>query len=101
MIVQSLYFLTLHRIQITDKPSLRDLLNSVKTTKWYRLGQELGISSRDLFSIETYEFEDQPRMVFQKWLKNCEQPTWGEILDALKAIDEKASVYKLEQKFGF
>ena len=73
----------------------------MKTTKCYRLGQELGISSRDLYTIETYELADQRRMVFQKWLKISEKPTWGEIIDALKAISEKALVCKLEQKFGF
>ena len=61
----------------------------------------MNISSCDLYTIETYEFDDQLRMVFQKWLKVSEQPTWREILDALKAIDEKASVCKLEQKFCF
>ena len=73
----------------------------METTKWYHLGQELGISSRDLYTIETYELADQRRMVFQKWLKIGEKPTWGEILDALKAIGEEALVCKLEQKFGF
>ena len=71
------------------------------TTKWYCLGQELGISSHDLNIIETCEVEDKLRMVFQKWLKVSEKPTWGEILDALKAIDEKRWVNKVEQKFGF
>ena len=89
------------RLKDADIPLLNDLLNNVKTTKWYHLGLQLDISSYDLDIIEhdSCGVEDRLRRMLQKWLKSCEKPSWGIIVNALKSIDEKVLANKLEEKF--
>lgn len=88
-------------LQATDEPLLRDLLEDVKTTKWYHLGLQLDISSHNLDIIEhdTNRLEDRLRQMFQKWLKICEKPSWRMIVNAVRTIGEKALAKKLEQAY--
>ena len=76
-------------------PTLRDLLNNVKTTKWFELGLELGISSYDLGIIEKHDVEDRLRLMLQKWLEVCTEPSWRELANALRTIGEKTLATKL------
>ena len=79
--------------------NLRDLLNNVKTTKWYRLGLELGISSDELDIIQKHEVEDRLRLMFQKWLQVCEDHSWRMVCNALRTIGENSLAAKLTGKF--
>ena len=96
-----IFFFTTHSLQVTDVPLLRDLMNYVKTTTWYRLGMELDISTDDLDIIQydSSEVTDKLRRMFQMWLKVCVKPSWSVIINALKIIDEVALANRLEQQF--
>ena len=82
-------------------PLLRDLLDSVETTKWFRLGLELNISehSLNIISDDASGVEDRLRLLFQKWLKVCEKPSWRAVVNALVAIKEEALAAKLKHRF--
>ena len=92
-------FVSLYSLQATDVSNLRDLLNNVKTTKWYHLGLELGISSDDLDIIQKHEVEDRLRLMFQKWLQVSEDHSWRMVCNALRTIGENSLAAKLTDKF--
>lgn len=94
-------FSVCYSLEAADKPLLRDLVINVKTSKWYHLGLELDIDSRSLDIIECDEsgVGDRLRMVFQKWLKVCEKPSWRAVVKALRALGKEALAAKLESTF--
>ena len=83
-----------HSLQGSETPSLTDLLQRVQTTRWFRLGLELGI---DHYIMQTIEADSRcdPNMtesallrVFAEWLKT-ENPVWSDVEKALKVMGEK------------
>ena len=81
-------------LQGSETPSLRDLLQRVQTTRWFRLGLELGIDHYTMQTIEADSRRD-PNMtesalirVFTEWLKT-ENPVWSDVEKALKVMGEK------------
>ena len=73
-----------YSLEAADKPLLRDLLNNVKTTKWYRLGLELDIDSHslDIIECDASGVEERLKRVFQKWLTVCKKPSWRATVNA-------------------
>ena len=88
-------------MEASDKPLLRDLLNDVKTTNWYRLGLELDIDSHslDIIEVDGVKVDDRLRLLFQKWLRVCTKPSWRAVVNALRTIGEEALATKLEGCF--
>ena len=80
---------------MSNEPKIKDLIRSVKTTKWYRLGLELDIDDHTMQEIEAdtkhalHVTESALIRVFTTWLKIKENPTWNDISRALRRIGEK------------
>ena len=85
----------------TREPHLRDLISHVHTTEWYRLGLQLDLDDISLHEIQVdaAENKDYLRSVFQRWLQVCENPSWQDVAQALKAIGERNLGAEVEQKF--
>lgn len=85
-----------HSLQESDIPSLKHLLQRVQTTRWFRLGLELGIDHYTMQVIEADTRHDHNMTesaltrVFEEWLKT-ENPLWSDIEKALKVMGEKLS----------
>ena len=82
-------------------PTLKELL-SIKTTEWFRLGLELRLEEYDLEIIEKDRRLDASgalRDVLRKWQRQCEDPTWGAVVRALREIGEGREAKRLEDKF--
>ena len=67
----------------------------MKTTKWYRLGLELGIDNYKMQVIEA-DAKAQPnmteaalRMVLDTWLRITDNPVWCDIEKAMMMMGEK------------
>ena len=79
---------------MSSEPKIQDLLLSVKTTRWYRLGLELGI---DNYTMEVIQADSKGEVsmtesaltrVFTEWLKRKENPSWNDIGRALRRMGE-------------
>ena len=84
-----------------QEPNLQDLISHVHTTEWYRLGLQLDLDDISLHKIRenATENEDCLTSVFQKWLQICENPSWQDVVQALKAIGMRNLGAKVEQEF--
>ena len=84
-----------------QKPCLRDLISHVHIIEWYYLGLQLRVNSFKLRQIRRDARENQEHLtlMFEAWLQDCENPSWQDIVQALKAIGERRLAAKLEQKF--
>ena len=84
-----------------QKPELRDLISDVQTTEWYHLGLQLNLDNFTLRQIQVDARKNQERLtlLFEAWLQVSENPSWQDVVRALKAIGERRLAAKLEQKF--
>ena len=76
-------------------------MEDIRTTRWYRLGLELGIDQEDMDIIEDdckRDAEEALRKTLKLWLKT-EEPTWRKMIAALRKIGENNVACKLEQKY--
>ena len=85
----------------------RDLLDSLhlKASRWEHIGIQLGLDTDVLDIIKANYPEDVVKClteVLKKWYKHTTNPTWKEVLAALRApaLDEIQLAMKLEQKFS-
>ena len=72
------------------------------TIKWFQLGLKLGISPDDLDVIkeDNKNDVDAARLSMLKmWLDECENPSWEEVIQALKDIKQRRLAKKLEGKY--
>ena len=82
----------------------RDLLNSLflKAAKWNSIGIQLGLSTDELDTIRAncIDVEECLRKVLQKWHDNTLNPTWREVITALRSpgVDEMRLAKDLEHK---
>ena len=92
-------FPSLHR---DVEPTLNELLDEVKTTKWYRLGLELGVDDYSLAVIQedTRNSTEKGREeMLKRWLESCERPTWRAVVQGLSVVGDKKLAAKLQDKF--
>ena len=84
-----------------QKPQLRDLISIVQTTEWYCLGLQLDVDSFKLCQIgkDARENQEHLTLMFEAWLQVSENPSWQDVVQALKAIGVRRLAVKLEQKF--
>ena len=81
---------------------MEELLDNVKTVKWFRLGLKLGIERYDLDVIESNQKLDAKGAlwdVLRQWLKECETPSWEIVIRAMREIGEKNEAKQLEDRF--
>ena len=84
----------INSLQGINTPSLQELLRKVKTTKWYRLGLELGIDNYKMQVIEADArmkeniTETALRMVLETWLQISDNPVWCDIEKAMRMLGE-------------
>lgn len=86
----------------TQAPTLRDLVENVRTTQWFRLGLGLGIDRDTLAVIERNRRLDASGAlidVLKAWLRVCENPTWVAVVSALRGIGEGNLARRLEDTF--
>ena len=84
------------------KPQLKDLV-LVKTTKWYNLGLQLGIEDTELDVIEENSPKDIDtckRKMFKAWLKITPNPSYQQLVEALKTVGEISEADHLCKKYG-
>ena len=84
-----------------QKPQLRDLISDVQTTEWYHLGLQLNLDSFKLRQIQVDARQNQEHLtlMFEAWLQVSENPSWQDVVRALKAIGERQLAAKLQHKF--
>ena len=84
-----------------QKPQLQDLISDVQTTEWYHLGLQLDVDSFKLrqIQVDARRNQDHLTLMFETWLRVCENPSWQDVVQALKAIGERRLGTRLEQKF--
>ena len=84
-----------------QKPQLRDLISDVQTTEWYHLGLQLNLDSFKLRQIQVDARQNQEHLtlMFEAWLQVSENPSWQDVVRALKAIGERRVAAELQQKF--
>ena len=84
------------------EPNLKDLLEHVTTTRWYRLGLHLGVEDYQLAVIQEDtrgDCEESRKRMFQQWLRSCEKPSRTTLVRALRAIGERKLAAELERKY--
>ena len=105
MVTMNIFLYTCSLLTTQEKVSttqlLRNLIFSVRTTKWYRLGLQLDLDDFKLQEIEVNEKdnEDRLRKMFQAWLEDCVNPSWQDVVKALKEIGERKLGAELEKQF--
>ena len=84
-----------------QKPQLRDLISDVKTTEWYYLGLQLNLDNfkLDQIQVDARQNQEHLTLMFKAWLHVSENPSWQDVVRALKAIGERQLASKLQQKF--
>ena len=93
---------TQERVSTTQQePHLRDLVTHVRTTKWYHLGLQLDLDDFKLQEIEVNmkDNKDHLRKMFQAWLEDCVNPSWKDVVKALKEIGDRKLGAELEKQF--
>ena len=84
-----------------QKPQLRDLIANVQTTEWYHLGLQLNLDNfkLDQIQVDARQNQEHLTLMFKAWLHVSENPSWQDVVRALKAIGERQLASKLQQKF--
>lgn len=69
---------------LSQKPTLDELIQSVKTFKWFELGSRLGLTSSELENIRD---DDKEQALFELWLRkpNCRRQ---ELVLSLQEVGE-------------
>ena len=81
---------------------LGDLLEHVTTPWWCDLGLALGVDDYTLHCIEHDTRGDCRtglRRMFQEWRSGCEQPSWDNVIWALRKIGENRLAAEICRKF--
>jgi len=84
------------------RPNLKDLVD-VKVKSWYKLGLKLDIKDDDLDTIESNHPRDQEvckRDMFKAWLRNCPQPSYSQLVQALVESGDVSEANNLCRKYG-
>ena len=71
-------------------------------SQWDRLGLELNIPPYKLDAIKwecNSSCEKALRKMLQGWLHSCTNPTWGDVVQALKVIGLNDLASKIEKKY--
>lgn len=71
-------------------------------TRWFDLGLYLGVSEHYLHQLKSEQVcVDYKRVkVLVEWTENCHCPTWCQVVDALKQMDELQLANHVASKHG-
>ena len=84
------------------RPTLKDLVK-VRVKIWYNLGLQLDIKDDDLDTIERNRPQDQEgckRDMFKAWLRNCRQPSYRQLVQAMVESGDVSEADCLCRKYG-
>ena len=86
---------------VISPPELKQLTIACKSvTEWYELGIQLDLSTSQLKDIEvTYKVNGMKRLrseMFDAWLKSSPKATWGDLITALKNMNENRVASDIE-----
>ena len=89
---------------MNGRPKLAELQESVRTSKWYNLGIQLGLEDNDLEGIAKQngrDVDDCRRAMFGLWLRASSKPTRKQLLYALrtKSVAEISIADEYERSF--
>ena len=82
----------------------RDLLNTLlpKSARWNLIGIQLGLSQDelDIIRANSIDVRECLERVLQKWFNSSPNPTWKDVITALKtpALDELKLAQEIEEK---
>ena len=82
---------------------MRELVNIIITNRPYNLGLELNIEPRQLDVLvanHPNNHATQLREVFSLYLRQCEEPSWVQVVTALQTIGEGRIARRIMANFG-
>ena len=85
----------------TRRPQLGELIDDIRTTKWYRLGLELTNDEDGMRLIKDNHrnnAEGALEATFELWLEG-DDCTWQAVVDALRKMKQMRLAADLEQKY--
>ena len=78
-------------------PKLEDLMEHVTTFRWFDLGLALGVRES---TLQVFTDRDTGRRgMFENWLSSCEQPSWDNVIQALRKLGENRLAAEISGKF--
>ena len=87
----------------TRKPTKEELIDNVTVAKWNNFALRLLKDDRRVDTIEEdsalRRTEDKLREVFRIWLEESDNPTWLEVVVALRAVKNNRLAKEIEEKF--
>ena len=89
-------------LNFTAVPKLGELIEHVAVSRWYKLGLALGVDDSRLDYIKQDTRGDSETgltLMFREWLHSSEQPSWDNVIQALKTVGETKLAAELRQKF--
>ena len=84
------------------RPQLKDLV-LIQTTEWYDLGLQLGIEDAELEDIQSNNPKSVRtcrREMFKAWLRITPNPSYQQLVEALKTVGEISEADRLCEKYG-
>ena len=90
------------QVQATDTPKVGDLSSELKTvTDWHQLGINLGLPTYKLMQIERDHQGNERRKqeMLDLWLRRKPDAGWGDVVSALKKMDENAVAERIRQEY--
>ena len=86
---------------MSDQLSANLLEREINVSNWDTLGTHLGLSQDEIKEIELDHQTTERRRVemFDKWLKEEENPSWEKVIDALDCMSEKNLASQLRNKY--
>ena len=87
----------------TRKSTKEELIDNVTVAKWNNFALRLLKDDRRVDTIEEdsalRKTEDRLREVFRIWLEESDNPTWLEVVVALRAVKNNRLAREIEEKF--
>ena len=83
-------------------PLLKDLV-LVQVAEWYDLGLQLGVEDEELDVIKKNNpgnLRACKREMFRKWLRITANPSYQQLVEALKAVGDVKEADQLSKKYG-
>ena len=90
-------------VEATSAPKLHEVVDELQTchADWYLIGVYLKLSAAELDTVEA----NNPKVVMRftrmitRWLKNKTNPSWSDLVRALRKIKEHAVADRIAKKF--
>ena len=90
------------RQQGSGVPKVGNLSSELKTvTDWHQLGINLGLETHELLQIERDHQGNERRKLemLNLWLQRNQKASWGDVVSALKEMEENRVAENIRQKY--